>query len=302
MAAGPDSSGRFPWEMASKHNKNLLQKTEIKMTKIDEQKEAFGTREFSEVSYNIGIGCSNNCRYCFAAHYAVQHKDIPEREAWQVPRINIDKAVQIPPKYDGLVMFPTRHDFYLRLKGAYLGAIVRLLDAGNDVLVTTKARLRMIEYLCANLDGYKGRVKFMITITSLNEDICDFWEPNAPSPIERLAALKHAHDAGFETSVLVEPLLDGCGGALALYDAVEPHVTGEIWFGLIQFARERVDITDPENVKALERLSRLQSFDNIRFLHSQLDGRDKVRWKKSIRGMISKPEPEDIISFVGEIK
>jgi DNA repair photolyase len=269
---------------------------------IEEKKEPFGTRELSEVSFNIGTGCQNNCRYCFAAYYALNRGKIKARQDWQFHKVFIGSVTKSHPKYEGTVMFPTCHDFHLPLKGAYLGAIGRLLEADNDVLITTKARLKMVEYLCENLTGHKDKVRFMFTITSLNEEVSEFWEPNAPSPFERVAALKHAFDSGYKTSVIVEPLLEGSGGALSIYDTVLPYVAGEIWFGLMEFPKERVDMSDPENAKALERLSRLQSFDNIRFLYNQLNGRDKVRWKKGLRDMMSRPEPEEVISFISEIE
>lgn len=31
-------------------------------------KKKTGTREWSESSLNIAIGCKNNCRYCYASH------------------------------------------------------------------------------------------------------------------------------------------------------------------------------------------------------------------------------------------
>ena len=49
-----------------------------------------GTREWSEHSRNIFIGCAHNCRYCYAAEMAVRYGRIKSRADWPKMVINFD--------------------------------------------------------------------------------------------------------------------------------------------------------------------------------------------------------------------
>ncbi len=250
------------------------------------EKKKFGTRELSGHSYNVIMGCMHDCRYCWAKHYAAKNKSI-QREDWQHQQVVFPKCFDETKLFDGTVMFPTTHDITPGFDEACLCGLLRLLEAGNQVLVCTKANLYTAEYFTKNLQKYKDQLTFMITITSLDERASAFWEPNAPMPVERITSLKLYHESGYKTSVLVEPMLDGVGDTIKLYDMVTPHVTEEIWFGLMMYASERVNQSDPDNVKMLEILQLLHSEANINFLYSMLNDKEKVRWKSSIVEVIA---------------
>ncbi|MFH1558536.1 MAG: hypothetical protein ABII76_27365, partial [Pseudomonadota bacterium] len=68
-----------------------------------------GTREWSAHSANCLIGCSHDCRYCYARANAVRYGRCTAEE-WAHPRINERAMGKKWTKQDGVVMCPTSHD------------------------------------------------------------------------------------------------------------------------------------------------------------------------------------------------
>jgi len=241
--------------------------------------------EWAPYSYNIGTGCMNGCKYCYARDIAIENKMITDSSKWTNEWVN-QRKIDIDKKVEGLVMFPTMHDITDNNLLAYMTTLKRILKAGNRVLIVSKPRLNCIQSICDTFKGYKDSILFRFTIGSQNERVCKFWEPNAPKPQERIAALKHAFDAGYQTSVSAEPMLEGYREAIALYERLEPFVTDTIWFGKIDDIDDRVDVSDPVNKSAVKFIKDFQSDANIRRLYDSLKDRPKVRWKKSLRKVV----------------
>ena len=65
-----------------------------------------------------------------------------------------------------------------------------------------------IKKIIARFQEYQGLMQFRFTITSLNDKLLKFWEPNAPLFQERVSSLMFAFKNGFRTSVSIEPFLD----------------------------------------------------------------------------------------------
>lgn len=250
-------------------------------------KAKFGTREISDFSANIQVGCSNNCRYCYAAHRAVTGGYVKNRDAW-----GKDFLKSSPPifgkKYEGVVMYPTTHDITRRYLSAHCHTISQILEAGNELVICSKARLDCMQKVAANCDGYKDKVTFTITITTLDEAQSVFWEPNAPLPCERIAALQFLHEKGFKTSVIIEPLLQGPCSALGIYQAVSSFVSDAIWIGTMNMVDQRVDISTSDNAMAVAAIKCYQSIDNLRFLYYSMKDLSKVKFKSSVMRIFEK--------------
>ena len=138
-------------------------------------------------------------------------------------------------------MFPTSHDITPQFLEECVTVLRKLLAAGNEVLIVTKPHLECIERLCRELAAYKEKIVFRFTIGAMDDELLRFWEPGAPAFAERLAALKHAHEQGFRTSVSAEPMLD-VPHAVELYETLVPFVTDTIWFGKMNDVRKRVEV------------------------------------------------------------
>lgn len=247
-----------------------------------------GTREWSESSCNVGIGCSHGCLYCYARYNAVARFKTVTPADWSLERL---KPGPLPRfKRDGVIMFPTTHDitpFYLE---ASLKALTAMISAGNQVLVVSKPHLPVIVELCKAFRNQRTQVLFRFTIGSLDFRTCAFWEPGAPPPSERVLALQHAFHEGFQTSVSMEPMLEGVSGAVDTFEMVQRYCTDKVWIGKMNRPRQRVLETGPEVLRQVTEIERKQRKAAICRLYDQLQGHPKVEWKSSIKETLNGEE------------
>jgi len=138
-------------------------------------------------------------------------------------------------KYRGRVMFPSTHDITddHQIQEACFTVIRKLLQAGNEVLVTTKPRLAVVEEIIERFYAFREQLQFRFTITSVDQQLLSFWEPNAPEFEERFAALQRACEQTFKTSVSIEPFLDHTPQTLV--HSLSPYVTESIWLGPMNY-------------------------------------------------------------------
>jgi DNA repair photolyase len=251
-----------------------------------EQKRAFGTNEWASQTVNCISGCKNNCKYCYAKSMAIRFKR-KTSGTWVSETVNFKKTNTKYRKRDGVIMFPSTHDITPSNLVHCLKVIKTLLKSGNELLIVTKPYLDVIKVLCDELVEYKEQILFRFTIGSTDNKTLKFWEPGAPSFGERLAALKHAFESGFNTSVSGEPLLDT--NALELVETLSPYITGNIWLGLPNYLISRLSIngiTDKKSVAIAKKLITDQSDEWVWEIYNELKDNPKVRWKESIRDII----------------
>lgn len=238
-----------------------------------------GTREWSDVSHNIGKGCSHNCRYCYAAAYALSTGKINTRDEWATETL-ITRPIPTKP---GVIMFPTAHDITPYYLEASISAIQQMMDAGRSVVIVTKAHLACVKAICDRFISHKDKIVLRVTIGSMDEGSCRFWEPGAPPASERLAALKYAYEAGYTTSVSMEPILIGVKDAVKTYETVEPYVREMVWIGRMNSPDRRVDVSDLGVRFWVGEIMKYQSDTEMLKLYDLLKDHDKVAWKDSIR-------------------
>lgn len=242
-----------------------------------------GTREWSESSYNVGQGCSHDCLYCYARHSALEFGTILKRSDWPIERLLNRKIKR--EKRKGVIMFPTQHDvtpFYLP---EVMRALDALLNAGNKILLVSKPHPECIEAICKKYLTYKDSILFRFTIGTIIPDISRFWEPGAMLPEDRIEALKIARHYDFDTSVSIEPMLEGSEGAMAVVEAVRPYVTEKVWIGRMNKIDERVHVSSPDIYTAIRTLKMLQSNYNISLLVKELSD-PMIEWKESIKRIV----------------
>jgi len=204
--------------------------------KVKSHKITLGTKEWADSNINCYYGCSNNCQYCYAKKMAIRFKRKTEKN-WKIMEPNqkiIDKGYA---KRKGRVMFPTSHDITEESLERCLIVLKKLLDAKNEVLITTKPRLICIKEICKNFSNKKDLIQFRFTITSKDNEKLRFWEPGAPLFEERLEALKHAFNNGFRTSISIEPFLDE--DPFFLINSLKPYVIESIWIGKMNYIKSR---------------------------------------------------------------
>ncbi len=248
------------------------------------EKSITGFREWAKYSVNCCSGCSNDCRYCYAKGMAVRFKQL-KMEEWKLEKIrqkDVDKKQKL---YDGRVMFPSSHDITLGNFDACMVVIEKLLVAGNELLIVSKPRLSCIQAICDSFEDFQNKIIFRFTIGARDNEILSFWEPNAPTYAERKDSLKYAFEAGFETSVSVEPML--CADSVVeLVNDLENFVTNTIWIGKMNYLKKNIPLMDDEVCQAIRVIEDGQSDENIFKIYSKLKSNSLVRWKESIKRVV----------------
>jgi len=193
-----------------------------------------GTREWADHNVNCIKGCSNNCRYCYAKIIAKRFGRCTE-ETWKEMQINSNVLSKTFRKYNGRVMFPSSHDIIdePEIKEACFVVVKKLLEAGNELLITTKPRFSITKDIIDRFYSFKTLLQFRFTITSLDNQLLTFWEPNAPTFEERCESLKYAYENGFKTSASIEPFLDYSPQPLIYI--LSPFITESIWLGPMNY-------------------------------------------------------------------
>lgn len=257
------------------------------MKKFDDKRIGTGTKEWAEKTENIARGCPNNCLYCYAAQNANRFK-LRVREDWSREELTKRAAITSYPARGGVVMFPSAHDITPFNVDAYVRVAKLILEKGNQLLIVSKPHLECIEKVCNELDSFKSQILFRFTIGTMDRDIAAHWEPGAPSPSERIEALKHAFDCGYRTSVSAEPLLGGLDTAKALLDGIRQYVTDTVWIGKMNKIGARVNLSIPENALHASAIEKAQADDKIVALYHAFKDDPLVRWKDSINHVLDK--------------
>jgi len=245
-----------------------------------------GTREWAPNTINIQLGCPNDCLYCYGRSNAVRFK-WTTREKWSTPIINQQAVDKNYGKYRGVVMFPSTHDITPGNYNECMVVILKLLDAGNYVLIVSKPNFDCIGPMCERLAVYKQQIEFRFTIGSTRDDVLAFWEPGAPGFEERLNCLKYAHFKNYLTSVSAEPYLDD--GIEHLYTRCFPYITESFWIGTLRHFNRRVDrsaITVDQMYDFVTPLLACQQPNPVRRLYEKLNGRPYIKWKDSVREIV----------------
>jgi len=252
-------------------------------TKINKTKMT-GTREWAKSNINIQFGCEHNCRYCYARYDAVHRFKHCTADQWVNPVIDWHKASKTYHKRNGTIMFPSTHDITPANLQACELLLSRLLRVGNEILVVSKPHFECIKRICDRFSDCKDLITFRFTIGSANDDVLNFWEPNAPGFLERISCLDYAYSNGFETSVSCEPFLNG--EISFLYQIAQPFITKSFWIGKLRDFDRRVDlmdITSEQMDKYVKPLKFAQTDTFICALYEQLNGQPFIKWKDSIR-------------------
>jgi len=254
------------------------------MTKKREEKKrkiTSGTKEWADYNVNCIRGCLNNCRYCYAKVMAKRFGRIGNSDTWDNMAIRQEVVRKNYKNRPGRVMFPSTHDIFniSPFKEACFAVLRKLLESGNDLLITTKPRLVVIQEISHRFGNYKDQMEFRFTITSNNDRLLEFWEPNAPRFHERLAALKYAFGKRFKTSVSIEPFLDY--DPTELVEEIIPFITESIWIGRMNYI-PRKNLSKEEEPYYNE-IRKNYVTSHLRDMYNKLNGHYKTRFKDSIR-------------------
>ncbi len=164
-------------------------------------------REYAALALNIYRGCDHGCTYCYAPAATRRSR---EDFVHSAPRPGFleklkREAGERAPTEAVLLCFTT--DPYCRLDeklGLTRETIKILHSAGHAVQILTKGGRRALR----DLDLMGPRDAFATTLTLLDEEESDHWEPGAALPSDRIRTIKAFRLAGIPTWVSLEPVLD----------------------------------------------------------------------------------------------
>ena len=258
------------------------------------KKKSINTWQWATKTVNCCTGCSHDCLYCYAKSMAIRFKQVTA-DQWPLERIRMHDVNKKHKKYDGRVMFPSSHDITPTNLDACMIVLDKLLAAGNDVLIVSKPHLDCIRKMCGafnlyrEIDSYgRYRMVFRFTIGAVDDQILKFWEPNAPAYEERKAALKYAFEAGFQTSVSAEPMLDAKNIDLLVSDLM-PYITDSLWIGEMNYIGRFSKNANSQIQNEVNRIKAGQTPRVIQEIYDRYKDNPMVKWKNGIKKMLGLP-------------
>ena len=173
---------------------------------------------------NPYVGCSHGCRYCYATF---MKKYTGHTEPWGGfvdVKINAPEILQKQLKKAGMgrVMLSSVTDAYQPIESKYKltrQCLEILLQSQFPVDILTKSPLVLRD---TDLIKKFKDIEVGITITTHDEDISRVFEPNAPSILARMRALKTLHDNRIKTYAFIGPVLPMNPESLS--KKINPHV------------------------------------------------------------------------------
>jgi DNA repair photolyase len=163
-------------------------------------------------------GCTHACTYCYAraTHPYLGYDNGSDFEHEIVVKTNavdlLRYEIQHPRMRGETVVTGTVSDPYQPAEATYRltrDCLAILCDNDNPAAITTKSSLitRDIDVLQGLATGPGCTVH--MTITTVDHNIARKLEPRAPSPTQRLAAMRRLADAGIQVGVFVGPVFPG---------------------------------------------------------------------------------------------
>jgi DNA repair photolyase len=246
----------------------------------------FGTKEWAPYSENCVVGCSHDCRYCYAKAMAIHYERSTPQE-WKNEKLRPNILQKKFHKREGAIMFPSSHDITPAHLSECLTFLKNIFNPRNEVLIVTKPHLECIKAICEEFSWSKDKILFRFTIGSTDPDTLKFWELHAPDFQERMASLQYAFRQGYKTSVSCEPMLDG--NMADLIRQTSPFITDAVWLGKMNRLLYRLRINgedDPITIAKARQLIKLQSNGPIWGLYLRYKNNPKVKWKDSIKKVV----------------
>ncbi|MHA1617233.1 MAG: radical SAM protein [Candidatus Njordarchaeales archaeon] len=163
-----------------------------------------------DYAINPYIGCEHGCVYCYARFvYISMGKDPLEWGKRVVAKANAVELLkrEVVRNRRGVVLISSVTDPYqpLERREFLTRRILEVLHRyGYPVVILTKSDL-----VLRDIDLFKkfSEIEVGLTITSLNDDVREIFEPMAPKPENRIRALKMLVKEGIRTYALIGPLL-----------------------------------------------------------------------------------------------
>jgi DNA repair photolyase len=184
-------------------------------------------REFAPLAANLYRGCSHGCIYCYVPQTIKEKRDV--FAAQPRPRKDVLKFLEKDArKYRGddrEILLSFTSDPYQPLEMG-LGLTRRAIEIfiENKLRFTILTKGGMSASRDFDLSESYEKARFGTTIVFLDQVDANKWEPNAAPILDRIEAIRTAHNKGIPTWVSLEPVIDP-GQALDLIQQLHPYVS-----------------------------------------------------------------------------
>jgi DNA repair photolyase len=170
-------------------------------------------REYSALAANLYKGCAHACGYCFAPSATFTDRETFSSDGYIRPRpgvlAQLAKDAEKSAGHPNPVLLSFTSDVYQPVERE-LGITRQALEilSANRLRpqILTKSGPWAIERDADILKSCNGIWAATLTLDNPEESLK--WEPGAALPAERIEALRMAKEAGLETWVSLEPVLD----------------------------------------------------------------------------------------------
>jgi len=211
----------------------------------------FVYKSLSDWAFNIAVGCSHACRFCYVpsaatikqgpklAEYGVKDPDAEWGDYVLLRPFNEDKFLtslraaentprdRLKPDGNRAVMYCSTTDPYQvirhpnperqrELSQCARHLVRRSLELIRDRSTLNVRILTRSPLARADFDLFRSfgpRLLFGMSLPTLRNDLAKVYEPKAPAPSQRLATLQAARDAGLHVYVAVAPTYPECDEA-----------------------------------------------------------------------------------------
>ncbi|MGQ4833098.1 MAG: SPL family radical SAM protein [Candidatus Asgardarchaeia archaeon] len=153
-------------------------------------------------SFNPYTGCDHACIYCYITSYIPnafkvrEKKDLLRRLYRELKRLDFSYPISMSNSSDP---YPTIE----RTKKLTRAALEILHKFPVKLLITTKS-----DIVVRDVDILKNmKVAVMITITTLDANLARKLEPNAPSPLDRLKAIRVLSSERIPVGIRLDPII-----------------------------------------------------------------------------------------------
>lgn len=179
--------------------------------------------EYAELALNHLSGCVHGCWYCYVP--GMLHKAPKDFHADCRPRLTLDEIEESAIKYAGnpeLVLLSFTSDPLQLEQVGFTCQVIDILHRHHiPVTVLTKAGLWGAKVFAHLQQGDQ----FAVTLTYGTHAQTKNYEPNAGSPLQRIAMLECARNARIPAWVSLEPWVESGDGLLNLIEATKDLVT-----------------------------------------------------------------------------
>jgi len=186
-------------------------------------------REYAPLAVNHYVGCTHGCQYCYVPTIPPYKFAEGGRSRFHedgLPRkgilASLENDCRRAPGNGERVLLSFTTDPYQPDDAEYRVTrdVIAILHAyGYNVQVLTKGGTRAL----VDLDLFGPGDAYAATMTFLDDESSARWEPNAAMPQDRMAALQAFHEAGVQTWVSLEPVLDPAA-ALGIIEETHQYV------------------------------------------------------------------------------